>query len=701
MFKKSLFCLFIVLFASVNSLYSIEESQPLQFSDINQIMRELLSKHVDQKQITAEILKSSLNNYIRQFDPIKLYLLASEVRPYEEINDSGLLHTLTAYRRSDFSAFEELNGHFQQAILRSRRLREELYQDPDPLFMTQVSHYPEPEEYADTSHELKARLAKEISHFIGRQKSRFGERDVLAKKEQVLDKFERTIRAFEDGYLFVDGDEEPILETERENMLAMHVLKAMAKSLDRNSSFFTPDEAYDIRVRLEKGLFGVGLFFEDGLDGVHVSEILEMSPASKDGRISLGDRLIAIDDRSIEKDSFSEVLRKVHIDNDDEIKFTLESQSDQKPYDVTLKREPIEIEQDRVDLSYVPFANGIIGIIKLHSFYDNDHGINSENDVRTAIEELEEMGDLKGLVLDLRDNRGGYLTQAVKVAGLFITNGVVVISKYSDGEERTFRDIDGKTSYEGPMVVLVSRQTASAAEIVAQALQDWGVALVVGDDHTIGKGTIQNQTVTGAPGSSYFKVTVGHYYTVSGKSPESEGVQSDIIIPGILMVNNSHNSPSEKSTPALPAAFQDPLHDIDDSTKPWFLKYYLPTLQNPTDQWSRMTPQLKKNSQYRIDNSKSYALFLKKKTPGEEEEDLSDDLNPRKGIKNFGAEDLQLNEAVNVIKDMVRIDATQNAVGAPASYANNTYNNLQHSFWALNSLFSSGFCTKTKVSRSS
>src|SRR5690606_836656 len=162
----------------------------------------------------------------------------------------------------------------------------------------------------------------------------------------------------------------------------------------------------------------------------------------------------------------------------------------------------------------------IIGKITLNSFYQGDNGVNSENDVRDAIKKLDKMGNLRGLILDLRENSGGFLTQAVKVAGLFITNGVIVVSKYFNGEEHFYRDMDGKVSYTGPLVILTSKATASAAEIVAQALQDYGTALIVGDEHTYGKGTIQSQTVTENQGAAFFKVTVGKYYTVSGKTPQ-------------------------------------------------------------------------------------------------------------------------------------------------------------------------------------
>ena len=282
------------------------------------------------------------------------------------------------------------------------------------------------------------------------------------------------------------------------------------------------------------------------------------------------------------------------------------------------KKSLFRAQETHVDVSYTYFGEGIIGVIALHSFYEGEGG-SSEKDVQEAILHLERVAPLEGLILDLRDNRGGYLTQAVKVAGLFITNGVVAISRFSDGSEKIYRDIEGKTTFDGPLLILVSRETASAAEIVAQALQDYGVAVVAGDDHTFGKGTIQSQTVTEGTGAVYFKVTVGKYYTVSGKTPEESGVKSDIVIPGNRMMNGEASTLQEISISpdTVEPEFLDDLSDIKQEAKPWFLKYYIPKLQPPEDHWEKLLPQLVKNSQERVKENKNYQLFLKKK-PGTE-----------------------------------------------------------------------------------
>ena len=152
------------------------------------------------------------------------------------------------------------------------------------------------------------------------------------------------------------------------------------------------------------------------------------------------------------------------------------------------------MNDDRIKSSYEVVEGGIIGKITLHSFYESTDGVSSEKDIKEAIRDFRRKGELNGLVLDLRENSGGFLGQAVRVAGLFVSNGVIVISKYGKGDVHYLRNIVGKSYFNGPLVVLTSKMSASASEIVAQALQDYGVALVVGDERTFGKGSIQYQT---------------------------------------------------------------------------------------------------------------------------------------------------------------------------------------------------------------
>lgn len=653
----------------VCSLYSQPES--LQPSDVSKVMKQIFEQHVDQKEMSSTILKHSFRVYIDQFDPSRIYLLEEEVRPYLDISDAQMNQYMQQYRYSDFSAYAKLNGVIQTAIERARLLREEIQTDPQPLFNPSAKELSNHEEWLDpdlktpfasSSEELKGRIKRQFVHFIAEEKKRFGAAQIMSHKPQTLTIFDRYLKTHENGYLYQNDMGGALVEAQQENLFILHVLKALANSLDAHTTFYNNNEAYDMKVRLEKEFEGIGVVLQQDAQGsIIIKKIMAGGPADKSGLIIANDRILSIDGQKVDDHSLDKIMGMIRGTNGAPITLRLQrtiagSQAN-KQLEVTLKREPITLSEDRVDYSYDKFGDGIIGKITLHAFYQGENGLSAENDVKNAIRELSKKGHLRGLILDLRDNSGGFLGQAVKVAGLFITNGVVVISKYSNGREHYYRDMDGKVSYNGPLVILTSKATASAAEIVAQALQDYGVALIVGDEHTYGKGTIQSQTVTDNNASSFFKVTVGKYYTVSGKTPQIQGVKADIVVPGIYSEENIGEKYLEYSLnqDSIPPEYKDDLGDVDQSLKSWYLRYYIPTIQQRRDDWGTILPTLQHNSAYRLAHNKNYQTFLKQ-LKGIQEDDVKDLEGEASGQKgNYGADDLQMMEAVNIVKDMIML----------------------------------------------
>lgn len=664
---RSLFLFCMIAYAWGISAREQAQQDLLKSSDISKIMHQILEHHVEKREISAKVLQMSLVNYINQFDVERLYLLEQDIKPFLNLSEAQLEALKEQYKENNFAIFKQLNEVIQKSIERSRQLRKDYADDArNNLFHFKGKSEPTLREmkerrFAVNDTELKNRLLEYLEAFIDEQRRRYGDSVVAQKKDQILHNFDLHMREHEEPYLYQDENGRPLSEAEQENLFAIHVLKALASSLDAHTSFYQTNEAYDMRVRLQKEFQGIGLVLKDTTDGAKVTHLLENGPAAKSGLIQPGDILIKIDDVSTKEMPFDKVMEKLHDSQNPEIDLLFKRKgADQNDeiYNVKLKREVIILNNDRVDSSYEKFDNGIIGKVNLHSFYQGD-GISSEKDVKEAILNLQKKGPLKGLILDLRGNSGGFLSQAVKVAGLFITGGVIVISKYSDGDEKIYRDVDGRMTYDGPLVILTSKMTASAAEIVAQALQDYGVALVVGDEHTYGKGTIQTQTVTeNQQNTPYFKVTIGKYYTVSGKTPQKAGVKADILVPGKLndeAIGEEYLDSVNGDT--IPPAYQDNLEDITPDIKSWYLKYYLPRIQHKKEVWRNMVPTLKKNSEYRISKSKNYQLFLKGELPKDkDEEDLSEEEEEAtlgKKKKDFGENDLQMDEAVNIIKDMV------------------------------------------------
>lgn len=673
---RKLWCV-TLLFLIWAWMIDAREQDALKASDINRIMEQIFSEHVDKKELTDKIMHGSLVIYIDQFDPHRMYLLESEVAPFLKLPSDQLDLAISQYKKNDFSLFKKLNAVIQDSILRSRKIRQGIEQEvknspfhPSP----DIAHRPlsksQMESFAVTIDQLKERITQNLGTYLDQQKGRMEQPLTPQKKEQILQTYELRLHEFEDQYLYQDEKGQPLPLAEQENLFTIHVLKALAGSLDSHTSFYKANEAYDIRVRLQKEFRGIGLVLKDAPNGVVVTHMLEGGPADKSKLIQVGDVLTEVDGESVVDHPFEKIMDMLHGEKNTQVKLTFKRKGENgktdQIYHVVLTRELIILNNDRVDVNSQPFGNGIIGEITLHSFYQGD-GVSSEKDVRNAIEKLEKKGHLRGLILDLRENSGGFLSQAVKVAGLFITNGIIVISKYSDGDERFYRDVDGSMAYDGPLIVLTSKATASAAEIVAQALQDYGVALIVGDEHTYGKGTIQTQTVTDNNSSSYFKVTVGKYYTVSGHTPQKEGVKADLVVP-----SHWHNEKIGESyldsvaADSIPPEYDDKLQDVSPEIRSWYLKYYIPSLQHRTAVWRELLPTLRKNSEYRIAHNKNYQYFLTGKVPDDtdsEEEDLESPGKP----KSIGEDDLQMQEAVNILKDMILLHSKEKKPAPSAS----------------------------------
>lgn len=653
------------VFLNFSGLIDAHEQDFLKANDVNRIMQQILSQHVDKKAMSGQILQSGLVIYIDQFDPHRIYLLESEVAPYLHPTASQLSQAIEQYKQSDFRLFKQLNQVIQSSIERSRKLRQELEQSAKSAFFLINVAESKDESFVKTVDQLKERLAQNLGKYIEAEKLRFGAAMTAKQKEYVLHAYEARLREFENQYFYQNENGQPLPPVEQENLFTIHILKALASSLDAHTSFYEASEAFDIRVRLQKEFQGIGLILKDTPTGAIVTRMFEGGPAARSQLIQVGDILLEIDGQSIKDLPFEKIMEMLHGDKNTKVKLTFRRNSiEGKPdriYTVELKREMIILNNDRVDISSDAFGNGIIGKITLHSFYQGD-GVSSEQDVRDAIQKLEKKGNLRGLILDLRDNSGGFLSQAVKVAGLFITNGIIVISKYSNGEERFYRDVDGKVSYDGPLIVLTSKATASAAEIVAQALQDYGIALIVGDEHTYGKGTIQTQTVTDNQSSSYFKVTVGKYYTVSGHTPQKGGVKADVVVPSHWSREQIGESFADSpDADEIPSAYNDSLSDVSSDVRPWYLKYYMPTLQHRTNEWRNLLPTLRKNSEYRIAHNKNYQYYLNGAGAANDGLNEDDEWNlVEEKNKTYGEDDLQMQEAVNILKDMIILHSLSN-----------------------------------------
>ena len=630
MFRRLIFLL--IFFVSVASA---SERYQLRLVDVRNLMEEMFSYHVETREMTATLAKRSFKIFSEQFDPQKIYLTQAELKPFLELSSSQLEMVIDHYFADEYPEYQTLNSTISKAIERARQWRQEFYAD----FMAQgdtlnVSFSDTPLQNATNPDQLKKRVRLQLMQlFMLENKTKDPQFWTPERRQKVCALYEKRFAHYESGYL---------PSSKSEHYLAMHILRSMARGLDAHTAYFSPEEAYEMRSSLEKQFEGIGVVLRENIDGVEISDFVKGGPAERSGKIQIGDLLVEIDGNPI-ANSYADVLQQLKGSGKKEVTLGLRRGVD--VYSVELRREKIIMEGERLTYSAEPFADGIIGKLTLPSFYESSDSSSCEADIREALRELKKKGKLLGVVLDMRNNLGGFLSQAVKVSGLFITSGVVVISKYAQGEVQYLRNVDPRVYYNGPLVILTSKLSASAAEIVAQALQDYGVALVVGDERTYGKGTIQYQTVTDTGAQSFFKVTVGRYYTVSGRSTQIEGVKADIVVPSAYAPYSIGERYLEYAlrNDQIPPAYADPLADVPHKSRLWFQKNYLPYLQKKESDWVKMLSTLKSNSNYRLKNDQDFQAFLKQMD--------------RQSDPNFdvGENDLQMGEAVSIVKDMIKL----------------------------------------------
>lgn len=605
-------------------------------------MDKMFAYHVENKEFSPLVVKRSFKIFIEEFDSDRIYLLKEEVEPYLSLTPKQINKIISDFSHNSFSEYRNLNGMIERAILRNQRIWREqakrlIREGPKELNRPVSKAYAS---YSSSEIDLQERIYSRLILQINAHLKSRNEGEITPElMEQVLNFRAKKKHSLESKYL-----------DSGEHYLTLHMLKAMAKSLDAHTGYYSPREAHEIRTALKKEFSGVGVVLREDFDGVYITDVIQGGPAHKSGKIEMGDLLVAVNNRRLEEITYEQLLETMK--GKAGSKITLGVNRDQVTAHVDLIREKITMDDERLSFSYVPHGDGIIGLIDVPGFYDNGGQVSLDHDLREALRSLKGEGKLLGIVMDFRENSGGFLSQAVKVSSIFMDGGLIVISKYADGEVSYQRNINGRKYYDGPLVILTSKASASAAEIVAGALQDYGVALIVGDERSYGKGSMQYQTITDEKAKAFFKVTVGRYYTASGRSPQVQGVQADIVVPTIFFPYNigeryleyplSNDHLSGDVFHSLMNIKQGSYHDV--------VRFTVPYLKPRESEWRQMLPKLAENSQQRLDKDKNFQLFLK----------LGNGYRPKK--ENYGISDLQMKESVEIIKDMIEIDAAKKSL---------------------------------------
>jgi len=335
-------------------------------------------------------------------------------------------------------------------------------------------------------------------------------------------------------------------------------LNGLCHAYDPHSDYFSAPHAQDFSIGMNLSLFGIGAQLGEDDGYCTIRSLVPGGPAAKSKQVNEKDRIVAVAqgdkppvdvvDMDLEK-----VVQQIRGPKGTEVRLTLSPGPDHTTRKVvTLIRDEIKLEDSEAKAKLVEFPDGRrIGIIDLPSFYatvnlGNDGNTTPKStsaDVTKLINRLK-AEKVSGIIIDLRSNPGGSLEEAIKFTGLFIKDGPVVLARNPDGQVQVDSVPNPEQLYAGPLAVMINRFSASASEIAAAALQDYGRALIVGDISTHGKGTVQNLNPLkpymlsadsdGSNDPGTIKITIRKFYRVSGASTQLKGVEPDLVLPDVL-----------------------------------------------------------------------------------------------------------------------------------------------------------------------
>ncbi len=310
-------------------------------------------------------------------------------------------------------------------------------------------------------------------------------------------------------------------------------IKGLVGTLDPHSFFMTPEEYKELMIETKGSFTGVGIELTIRDKVLRVVSPIEGTPAFEAG-IKAGDEIIRIGDKPTKDMSIMEAVKLIRGPKGSDVKLTIRREATEKLIDFVITRDVIPIKSVRSSL--LPFD---LGYIRISNFQSN-----TGEELSQALDEMEHNKQLKGLILDLRNNPGGLLSQAVEVADEFLDSGLIVSIKGRDNKEEKSVARKNEKPRKYPMVVLINEGSASAAEIVAGALQDNSKALILGTA-TFGKGSVQ--TLFPLSDGSGLRLTTALYFTPRGRSIQASGIKPDIEVAFAV----PEEKPSEKAPQIL------------------------------------------------------------------------------------------------------------------------------------------------------
>lgn len=494
--------------------------------------------HISSQGLNDTISQRALTLFLKSLDPLKLYFYQSDIDEFA--SSSKMIDDMVA--KGDLSLAYDIFGRFVQRVDERVAVAQELL-NGEFDFTTDESIIIDPDaaSYASTPAEASDRWRRQIKYAL------LDLKDEGKEGDEALDQLRRRYARYARRWKQTDSDD----------LLEMF-LTSITTGYDPHSTYMSAGTLHDFQITMSLNLDGIGAQLREKDGNTIVTRVIPGGAAAKHGKLTTDDAIVSVgqgDDGEmvdIVEMPLTDVVDLIRGKAGTTVRLGVKPGGVGNVEEYKIVRARIELEESAARgevIEHTTPESGTlkIGYINLPSFYldmesakqDKRDFRSSTRDVRRIIYEFRDK-KVDGIVLDLSKNGGGSLTEAINLTGLFIDRGPVVQVKNSDGSVQQYADDDGGTAWDGPLVVLTSKFSASASEIFAGAIQDYRRGIVVGDPATHGKGTVQtlmdlgqqlfrnNRANLGA-----LKVTLQQFYLPDGESTQRKGVAADIVLPSI------------------------------------------------------------------------------------------------------------------------------------------------------------------------
>jgi carboxyl-terminal processing protease len=573
---------------SLGTTFGIQaHAQTLQCQSVPALMNVFLSNHFSVNQLNPEVRNRTVTLFMKFIDPNKQLLYKADVTKLQkQLND--LFDTM---KNGNCATLSEVSSMLTARAEENLKLVNEKTKgtfklDESVKYQTDTKK----RDYADNLDQKKALLDAAIHTQMATIIA--GDVKPDKAKTQLVKRYELSVKRAK--------------EMNQSKMINLFA-ESFAHALDPHSDYLSPEQLDEFRINMNLSLEGIGVSLSSDDGYTIVQEIMSGGSADRAHALQPKDKIIAVaqdkkEPVNIIDMDLSDVVKMIRGKKGTKVNLTVVRQKGGKSetFNVALIRDKVDMKEQAAKISYVDRKVGDkklkIGVIDLPSFYGGSE--KNARDCYTDMKKLVEEAVSKkvdGIVLDLSTNGGGLLQDAVKIAGLFIKTGSVVATQDGKKNRDVLSDEDPKVYYGGPLMLLTTRQSASASEILAGAMKDYHRALIVGGDHTYGKGSVQ--VLNPLPlGLGAMKLTTQMFYLPAGVSTQNLGVASDVTMPTYL---DSDDMGEQFMDYALPPSKTEPFISVASAQS-----------KEPTEAWTPinddLVKMLKEKSSKRVETNTEF-----------------------------------------------------------------------------------------------